>query len=113
MQYDLEERTLKFLKDVISICKKLPQNTINVQLIKQLIRSAGSIGANYREANEAISKKDFILRIKITRKEAKESHFWLQAILEANQEFESEIAPLIKEALELAMIFSSIMNKTR
>ncbi len=112
-KYDLEERTLEFFKAVIRLCKKLPKDAVNVEIIRQLIRAAGSVGANYREANEAISKKDFSHRIKISRKEAKESHYWLQGLLEANQGFAEEIKPLIQEALELAMIFSSIMSKTQ
>ena len=112
-RYDLEDRTLKFLRDVIRLCKKLPKDVVNIELIKQLIRAAGSVGANYREANESISKKDLNLRIKISRKEAKESHYWLQGLSEANPAFKSEIEPLIKESLELARIFTAIMNKTK
>ena len=110
-RYDLEERTLKFLKEAIKLCKNLPKSIVNAELIKQAIRSAGSVGANYREANEAISKKDLQHRIKISRKEAKESHFWFQAILEGNLEFKNDIDPLIQESLELARIFTAIMNK--
>ncbi|MBI2123693.1 MAG: four helix bundle protein [Candidatus Wildermuthbacteria bacterium] len=112
-RYDLEERTLIFLKDVIGLCKKLPKDTINIELTKQLIRSAGSVGANYREANESISKKDLNLRIRISRKEAKESHFWLQGLLEANPLLYEGITPLIQEGLELARIFTAIMNKIK
>lgn len=110
-KYDLEERTLEFLKRVIRLCKKLPKDAVNIEIIRQLIRAAGSVGANYREANEAISKKDFAHRIKISRKESKESHFWLQGLLEANPPFAEEIRLLIQEALELAMIFSAIRSK--
>ena len=112
-QYDLEERTLNFLKNVIRLCKNLPKNVVNTELAKQLIRATGSVGANYREANESISKKDFNLRIKISRKEAKESNYWLQGILEANPNSKLEIEPLIKESLELARIFTAIMNKVK
>lgn len=112
-QYDLEDRTLEFLKNVIRLCKKLPRDTINIEIIKQLIRSSGSVGANYREANESISKKDLSLRIKISRKEAKESHYWLQGLSEANINFKSEIGPLIDESLQLARIFTAIMNKVK
>ncbi len=84
---------------------------VNVEIIRQLIRSSGSVGANYREANEAISKKDLKLRIKICRKEAKETHFWLQGVLEANHSLQAEVTPLIQESLELTRIFSTIMNK--
>lgn len=69
--FDLEKRTLEFAKNVIRLCKKLPKNVINNELIGQLVDSSGSIGANYREANDALSKKDFKHRIKITRKESK------------------------------------------
>lgn len=109
-KYDLEDRTLEFFRKVIHLCKKLPKDTINIEIIKQLIRSAGSIGANYREANQSISKRDFSHRIKICRKESKETHFWLQSLLEANPIIK-EINPLIQEALEFTMIFSAIKNK--
>ena len=111
-KFDLEERTLKFAKAVIRLCKKLQQKVINRELISQLIRSSGSVGANYREANEALSKKDFSYRIKISRKEAKESYYWLQLLQEANPEYEEDIGKLLKEALELRKIFSSIVTKS-
>ncbi len=79
-QYDLEERTLMFAKDVILFVKRLSMTITNIELIKQIVRSSGSVGANYIEANEALSKKDFIMRIKICRKEAKESRYWLKLI---------------------------------
>ena len=72
-QYDLEERTLRFAKQVRDFVKRLKKTVSNVEDIKQLVRASGSVGANYIEANEALSKKDFIMRIKICRKEAKES----------------------------------------
>ncbi|MEO0216876.1 MAG: four helix bundle protein [candidate division WOR-3 bacterium] len=109
--FDLEERTLEFAKNLIRLCKKLPQNVINRELISQLIRAGGSVGANYREANDALSKKDFNHRIKITRKEAKESHYWLELIRESNPDFEEEINKLLLESLELKKIFSSIAYK--
>lgn len=73
--YDLEERTFQFAKKVALFCKKLPKTTRNIEYIKQAIRASGSVGANYIEANEALSKKDFRMRIKICRKEAKESAY--------------------------------------
>jgi four helix bundle protein len=73
--FDLEDRISEFAKKVIRLCKQLPQNTIVEEIIAQLIRASGSVGANYREANDALSKKDFKHRIKITRKEAKESYY--------------------------------------
>jgi four helix bundle protein len=71
--YDLEERTFQFAKDVALIVKKLPKSISNLEYGKQVIRSSGSVGADYIEANEALSEKDFIMKIKICRKEAKES----------------------------------------
>jgi len=76
--YDLEERTLEFAKKVRSFIKNLPKTTGNFEDEKQMVRSSGSIGANYIEANEALSKKDFAMRIKISRKEAKETEYWLK-----------------------------------
>ncbi len=110
--FDLEKRTLEFAKNVIKLCRTLPKNVINNELIGQLVDSSGSIGANYREANDALSKKDFRHRIKITRKEAKETHYWLDLLLEANPEFKGEIVVLLNEALELKKIFSSISDKS-
>jgi four helix bundle protein len=85
---------------------------INNELIGQLIDSSGSVGANYREANDALSKKDFRHRIKITRKEAKETHYWLELLIDANPEFKEKIDILLAEALELKKIFSSIADKS-
>ncbi len=110
--FDLEERTSEYAKCVIRLCKKLPINTINIQLIGQLVRAAGSVGANYREANEALSKKDFIHRMKITRKEAKESTYWLDLLKEANPNIQAEIIGLHGESRELRNIFSSILAKS-
>lgn len=65
--FDLEQRTLAFAKEVIRLCKKLPQNVINREIVGQVVDSSGSVGANYRETNDALSKKDFTYRIKIVR----------------------------------------------
>ena len=111
MNFDLEERTTRFAKNVIGLCKDLPRNPINDRLIGQVVGSAGSIGANYREANDALGKKDFILRIKISRREAKETLHWLDLLLEANENKSNNVAPLVKEATELKKIFSAIINK--
>ena len=72
-QYDLEDRTLEFAKRVRALVKKLPRTIGNIEDGKQVVRASGSVGANYIEANESLSKKDFVMRIKICRKEAKES----------------------------------------
>ena len=112
-QYDLEERTFKFAKDIRIFIKKIPKNISNFEDIKQLVRSSGSIGANYIEANESLSKKDFIMRIKIARKEAKESLFWLN-LLDTNNDknLETECLNLIKECRELMLILGSILRKS-
>jgi len=110
---DLEERTLEFSKGVVRLCKSLPKNTINFELIKQIVRSACSIGANYREANEALGKKDFTHRLRISRKEAKETSYWLEIILEANPEFNQQIQVLLKETQELRNIISAIISKAK
>ena len=110
--FDLEERTLEFAKKVIRLCKKLPHNIVNHEISGQLIRSSGSVGANYREANDALSKKDFTYRIRITRKEAKESHYWLQLLTEANADMAEEVSALLDEAVQLKKIFSSIAEKS-
>ena len=110
-KFDLEPRTLTFAKSVLHLCQKLPNNVVDYKLIDQLIRSAGSIGANYREANDALGKKDFANRLRISRKEAKETIFWLELVKEANPNLETEILKLIDECSQLRNIFSSIINK--
>ena len=111
-QYDLEDRTFKFAKNVRSFVKKLPKTIGNIEDGKQLIKASGSVGANYIEANEALSKKDFIMRIKICRKEAKESRYWLRLVdTNDEQETEADRNALIREATELMNIFGSILQK--
>lgn len=109
-QYDLEDRTFKFAERVRDYVKKLPRTISNIEYGKQLIRSSGSQAANYIEANEAISKKDFVHRIKICRKEIKESRLWLR-LGDTNDKQEQEA--LIQEATELMKIFGSIIEKTK
>jgi four helix bundle protein len=93
--------------------KKLPKTLANIEDGKQLIKSSGSVGANYIEANESLSKKDFLLRIKICRKEAKESRYWLKLIdTKPNQILESERQDLEREVGELTSIFGSILSKS-
>ena len=111
-KFDLEDRTTEFAKGVIRICKDLPKNSMNDRLIGQVVGAAGSVGANYREANDSLGKKDFIQRLKISRREAKESIHWLELLLEANLNKEPEITPLINEATELKNILSSIITKS-
>jgi len=112
-RYDLEERTFKFANDVRNFVKLLPKSTANTEDIKQVVRSSGSVGANYIEANEAVSKKDFLLRIKISRKEAKESKFWLDLLDTGGDErLERLREKLVQETVELMKIFSSIMRSS-
>ncbi len=111
-QYDLEERTYIFAKNVRAFIKKIPKTLSNIEDARQLVRSSGSVGANYIEANEALSKKDFAMRIKISRKEAKESVYWLRLIdISDDKSLETERDSLIQEAKELTCIFGSILNK--
>jgi four helix bundle protein len=112
-QYDLEERTLRFAKDVIEFANTLPKTMANIEIMKQVIRSSGSVGANYIEANEALSKKDFTMRVKICRKEAKESKYWLRLIEVKGEDAEMRRGSLINEATELMKIFGSIVEKAR
>ena len=110
--YDLEERCFQFAKSVAFFCKKLPMDIVNREYIKQLVRSSSSIGANYIEANECLGEKDFIMRLRISRKEAKETSFWLRLITETNVEtFKEEGLRFYNESIELKKIFSSIITK--
>jgi len=112
-KYDLEDRTFLFAKNVRSFCKTISKSIANFSDISQLIRSSGSVGANYIEANESLSKKDFIHRIKISRKEAKESRYWLRLIdTMSNKVLDNECDKLIQEAQELMNIFGSIIQKS-
>ena len=112
--YDLEERTFIFAKDVRLFVKTLPKTLANFEDAKQVVKSSGSVGANYLEANEALSKKDFLMRIKISRKEAKESKYWLQLISKTNElKNDDEAKRLIQEADELKKILSSIIEKSK
>ncbi len=99
MKYDLEERTFLFTKNVVLFIKQLPRSVSNIEFVKQVIRSSGSVGANYIEANESLSKKDFLMRTRISRKEAKETSYWLRLIIETNdQKFQNIGMILIKES---------------
>ena len=112
-KFDLEERTTEFACKVIRLCKKLPRNPINDRLVGQVTGSSGSVGANYREANDALGKKDFIHSLKIARREAKETCHWLILLKEANPEKEKEFQDLTEEANEYKNILSSIIQKSQ
>ncbi len=111
--YDLEERTLEFSREIIRLPKILPRNTVNQVLVSQLVRSGTSVGANYREANETDTKRDFKNRVRISKKEAKETIYWLRLVSEANPELSSKIDPLIQEAIELMKILAAIWEKAK
>lgn len=112
--YDLEERTFLFAKNVRSFVKQLSKTIASFEDSKQVVRSSGSIGANYIEANESLSKKDLVLRIKICRKESKESRYWLR-LLDVNNisTLKQKQEQLIQEATELMNIFGSILQKIK
>ena|SRR5437763_523347 len=110
--YDLEERTEKFAKVVRNFVKSLPRTLANIEDARQLIRASGSVGANYIEANEALSRKDFLMRIKISRKEAKESRYWLRLLDCQTDPVEFERGRLVQEATELMCIVGAILRKS-
>jgi len=110
--YDLEDRTFRFAQNVRALVRQLPRTLSNIEDVKQLVRASGSVGANYIEANEALSKKDFVMRAKICRKEAKEGRFFLRLLYAAEtKDLEATRAALIQEATELTSIFGAIVRK--
>lgn len=112
-QYPLEDRLLEFGKRIIRMCQALPKNVINLPLINQVIRSGTSIGANYCEANETATTKDFKFKARISLKESKETIFWLNLIIEANPDFAERIKPLLSENHEFVKMFSSMLEKCK
>ena len=106
--YDLEDRTFLFAKNVRDYVRNFPRTISNIEYGKQLIRSSGSVAANYIEACEALSHKDFMMRIKICRKEAKESILWLKLSITSEEEVQEN---LVDEAIQLMKIFGSIVFK--
>ena len=111
--YDLGARTFLFAQRTRAFVRTLPRTVSNAEDVKQLVRSSGSVGANYVEADEALSKKDFVMRIRISRKESKESGYWLRLLDTGdNAALEGERQWLVKESRELVLIFSAIVNKT-
>ncbi len=110
-RFDLEDRILAFATNVRLFIGKILKSNTNLDDIQQVIRSSGSVGANYIEANEALSKKDFYMRIKICRKEAKETCYWFRLITLYRIDLQSEKDKLIQEATELTKIFGAILEK--
>lgn len=109
--YDLEERTLRFAREINSYVNNLPRTISNIENGKQLVRSGGSVGANYREANDSLSKKDFLMRIKICRKEAKESVYWAD-LTTPNEAWQQKRLWIMDEGTQLMKIFGSIIEKS-
>jgi four helix bundle protein len=110
-KYDLEERTFIFAKNVIEYVRNLPKGIAYSEIGTQLVRSVGSVGANYIEANESLSKKDFIMRVKISKKEAKESRYWLN-LSNPNMTYERSKVELMSETEELMKIFAVIIRNS-
>lgn len=105
-KYDLEERTLKFAMLTRKFVRGLELDLVNNEDAKQLIRASGSVGANYIEANEALGKKDLLMRMRISRKESKEARYWLNLVQTSNEQEEKIRLKLIQESTELLRIFS-------
>jgi len=112
-KYDLEERTAQFGEAIIDFAQKIPKHIVNKPLITQLVKAGTSVGANYCEADDAFTKKDFLYKIGICKKESRESKYWLRMVLKAVNNLESEIKTLSNEARELNLIFASIINKSK
>jgi len=110
-RFDLEDRTFAFAKRCRGLVKMLAKTIGNLEDARQLVRASGSVGANYIEANESLSKKDLVCRMKICRKEAKESRYWLR-LVEASDQTGIERDLLVQEAQELMNIFGAILRKT-
>jgi four helix bundle protein len=111
-EFNLGDRTFRFAQQAMRYFKNPPPIPDNIEITKQGIRAAGSVGANYIEAEEALGRKDFVLRIKIVRKEAKEAIYWLR-LSEPSGEQVKEKDTLIREATELMKIFGSIVEKSK
>jgi four helix bundle protein len=109
--YDLEERTAKFGESVIEFCRQVPEDSVTRPLISQVVRSATSVGANYCEADDAVSRKEFMNKIGTCKKEAKETKFWLRMLVKAVPKLRDKAIPLWQEAKELLLIFAAIHRK--
>ena len=110
-KFDLEERTAKFGEAIIRFAKKIPRSPVNNRIIDQLVGAGTSVGANYCEADDAVSKKDFRNKIGTCQKEAKEAKFWLRMVATAEEGLKDEARTLWQEMKELHLIFCSILRK--
>ncbi|MEA2092619.1 MAG: four helix bundle protein [Patescibacteria group bacterium] len=109
-EYNLEERLALFAEKIIELMKKIPKDAINSRMISQIVASAGSTGANYAEANESESKKDFIHKTSIVKKELRETKHWLRLLAKANPNYQEEFREIWKENQELLLIFAQIIR---
>lgn len=112
-KYNLEERTAKFAEEIIKFVKEIPNTAENIPIKNQLIRSGTSVGANYCEADEAESKKDFIHKIAICKKETKETKYWLRLTTIANPNLKEKARKLWKETHEFNLLFAAIIRNTK
>ena len=112
-RFDLEERTAKFGEAVIAFAKKVPVNLITTPLIPQLVDSGTSVGSNYCEADDAGSRKEFLYRISLCKRESRETKHWLRMIVSAHAELRDDAARLWQEAKELNLTFSAIYRRKR
>ena len=112
-EFDLEERTAIFAEYVIILLRSIKCDAVNSRIISQLVGSSGSVGANYCEATEAESKKDFIHKIGISKKEIKETRHWLRLLSRSNPEKKDEIRKMWEESQELLLIFSKIIRTSK
>ena len=112
-EYDLEERTARFGEAVIRFAKDIPKTQVNLPLIRQLVRAGTSIGANYCEADDGVSKKDFRNKIGISKKEARETKHWLRMIGAAEPDMKDAARNLWQEAKEIHLILVTIFRNTK
>ena len=112
MKYDLEERTASFAVNVIKLCSKINKTVLTIPIVDQLIRSGTSIGANYIEACDASSKKDFKNKVYICKKESMETKYWLRVLSQTSPALTKDCRVLWREAQELTLIFSTITKNT-
>ncbi|MBI4332756.1 MAG: four helix bundle protein [Chloroflexi bacterium] len=112
-KFDLAERTAKFGEEIVRFSKQVPLTVVTTPLVSQLVRAGTSIGANYCEANDAYSKKDFLLKIGLCKKESRETMYWLRMTVAAFPDLKETARKHWDEAHQLNLIFATILNKGR
>jgi len=110
-RFDLDERTFRFAELVIASARSLPRDPATAEIVRQVVRSSGSVGANYVEASESLGRKDFLMRARICRKEAKETGYWLRLLKGIRPQLDEQRCSLIREAIELTRIFGAIVSR--